>query len=77
MASQCESTGSVGHFDAKHILIQISGDNEKPDLIRMQPEIKNKTKHFNTPETQIRVQTVRPDSGFCILVEFEVTTTDL
>lgn len=42
MASQCESTGSVGHFDAKHILIQISGDNEKPDLIRMQPEIKTK-----------------------------------
>lgn len=52
MESQCENKVSAGHFDAKHILMLISGDNKIPDFIRMQTEIK---KYFNTLETQIRV----------------------
>ena len=62
---------SVGHLDAKHILILISGDNKIPDLIRMQPEIKTFQHTRNT------IQTARSESGFCVLKEFQGLTTDL
>lgn len=44
---------SVGHFDAKHILLLIRGDNKRSVLVRMQLEIIVEKKSFDTPETQI------------------------
>lgn len=52
----------VLHLDAKHILKLITGDNKIPDLIRMQPEIKNgKKKEQNKTFRHTRNTNMNPN----------------